>query len=110
MDENANTILRLNDAFRTKQDGAGKIMLTNGIMALGDNAIPEVCSLVAAFDDFSPDNDPHGEHDFGSFEFREKTVFFKFDYYNLDLTAGSKDPANPNVTTRVLTIMLAEEY
>jgi hypothetical protein len=52
----------------------------------------------------------HREHDFGSFELAGETFFWKIDYYNNDLVAGSEDPADPSKTTRVLTIMLAEEY
>jgi hypothetical protein len=65
---------------------------------------------VRAFDAFTPDNDPHGERDFGSFELEGRTVFWKFDYYDLALEHGSEDPSDPLKTCRVLTIMLAEDY
>jgi Protein of unknown function (DUF3768) len=55
-------------------------------------------------------NDPHGEHDFGSFEYSGQTIFWKIDYYDMRLKWGSPDPADPAVTRRVLTILLAEEY
>ena len=59
---------------------------------------------------FDADNDPHGEHDFGNFELAGETYFFKVDYYSPDLKGGSEDPADPEQTTRVLTIMRADEY
>ena len=62
------------------------------------------------FDKFDSDNDPHREHDFGSFEIDGETYFFKIDYYALDMDGGSEDPADPEKTTRVLTIMRADEY
>ena len=65
---------------------------------------------VATFDDFSADNDPHGEHDFGSFDLAGDRFFWKIDYYDPTLEFGSDDPADPSKTTRVLTLMLAAEY
>ena len=62
------------------------------------------------FDDFKPDNDPYGEHDFGAFEVDGHKFFFKVSYYDITMEFGSDDPANPEVTKRVLTLMLAEEY
>jgi hypothetical protein len=50
------------------------------------------------------------EHDFGSLEIEGEVCFFKFDYYALAIDGGSEDPADPSVTTRVLTIMRADEY
>ncbi len=56
------------------------------------------------------DNDPHGEHEFGNFELAGRTFFFKIDAYDTEMRYGSPDPADPAKTTRVLTIMLADEY
>ena len=63
-----------------------------------------------SFNAFTPDNDPHGEHDFGSVEHAGLKVFFKIDYYDKTLSAGSEDPSDPAQTTRVMTLMLAQEY
>jgi len=88
----------------------GKIMLTPGIMELDEFTRAEIFRHVAEFCDFNEANDPHGEHDFVAFEFNGVHVFAKIDYFSLDLTAGSEDPSNPNRTTRVMTIMTADEY
>ena len=85
-------------------------MLTCGVAALGPVIVARVMQRVVTFADFNPDNDPHGEHDFGSFEAEEHKIFFKIDYFDKALTYGSPDAADPAVTERVLTIMLASEY
>ena len=69
-----------------------------------------VMQRVRSFADFTPDNDPAGEHDFGSFEHDGKTIFWKIDCYDRNMNYGSPDPADETVTERVLTIMLAGEY
>ena len=83
-------------------------MITAGIQALG--SIEDIVSKVQSFDDFTDGNDPYQEHDFGSFEFAGKRIFWKFDYYDQSMTAASPNPADSAITQRVLTIMLAEEY
>jgi hypothetical protein len=99
----------LNDAFRRTFVG-GKVMMTAGISALPDAAQATVLDEVRAFDAFTADNDPHGEHDFVSFEIDGRKVFWKIDYYDAAMEFGSEDPADPLKTIRVLTIMLASEY
>ena len=67
-------------------------------------------ALVLRFDAFAPDNDPHGEHVFASFTRQGRKLFWKIDTYDAACEFGSEDPADPKKMTRVLTIMLAEEY
>jgi len=100
-------IQTLNDAFRKSFVG-GRVVITQGVQALPD--LERVLRQVQDFERFDNDNDPQHEHDFGSFEAEGHTVFWKLDYYSVDLNAGSPDPTDTKVTTRVLTIMLAEEY
>jgi hypothetical protein len=100
-------IRELNDAFRTSLKG-GQVMMTRGIAGRSD--IDEIFRSIRTFDSFTQDNDPHSEHDFGAFEAAQDSVFWKIDYYSPDLSAGSQDPSDPARTTRVLTVMLAQEY
>jgi hypothetical protein len=84
--------------------------MTPGIAALGREAVQRLVQVVATFNDFCTANDPHGEHDFGAFDFDGTLVMFKIDYYDKSLSFHSPDPADPAVTERVMTLMLAEEY
>ena len=102
-------IRELNDAFRTTFSG-GRVMLTVGVDSLPSDVKAKVLRSVASFSTFTADNDPNGEHDFGNFEVGGKRCFWKIDYYDPTLEFGSDDPSDPAKTTRVLTIMLAEEY
>lgn len=100
-------IAALNDQARTTLTGC-RVVITPGIASL-DN-LDAIMAAVQSFADFTPSNDPYGEHDFGAVQIDGETVFWKFDYYDLDLLMLSPDPADPSVTCRVLTVMLAEEY
>lgn len=102
-------IAALNDAFRKTFRG-GQVLLTAGIAALAPEDKYAVLTKVRTFDDFSEDNNPWEERDFGSFRHNGLRIFWKIDYYDPTMTFGSEDPADPDKTTRVLTVMLAEEY
>ena len=105
----AQRVRELNDAFRQTFTG-GKVVMTDGVAALPERDLAQLLERVRRFDEFTNDNDPHGEHDFGSIVLEGVTHFFKLDYYAPDMDGGSEDPADPTKTTRVLTIMRADEY
>jgi len=105
----AERIRGLNDAFRRTFVG-GMIMITAGVEALPVEQRRSLLEKVRAFDVFTDDNDPHGEHDFGAVDEGGVRCFWKIDYYDRATEMGSPDPADPAVTTRVLTIMRADEY
>lgn len=96
------SIAALNDAFRQR----GEFFLTPGVMFLPDFA--GLMQAVRIYADFTPDNDPYGEHDFGAFGWHDERVYWKIDYYDQTHTQG-EDPLSPDCQ-RVLTVMLAEEY
>ncbi len=86
------------------------MFVTQGVISLGDGIVPQVIIAVTEFKDFTPENDPRGEHDFAALTVLGHSINWKIDYYDRDMEYGSPDPADPSVTTRVLTIMLASEY
>lgn len=102
-------IRALNDRLRTHREG-GKIMMTRGVAALGNELVAAVLKALAGFDAFTTDNAPYGEHDMGAIEVGDHVLLWKIDYYDKDLAFASPDPSDPEVTTRVLTLMLAEDY
>jgi hypothetical protein len=85
-----------------------RVVITRGVAELDD--LPAVLRAVQRFDDFTADNDPYGEHDFGALRVGYAEVFWTFSYYDIDQEMLSPDPSDDAVTVRVLTIMLAREY
>lgn len=116
------TVAKLNDQLRARvglpvflganEPKLGTILMTRGVMDLEPEQIIDVWMKVRSFDAFSEDNDPYGEHDFGSVSLDTgEKIFWKIDYYADEACEyGSEDPGDPSRSFRVLTIMLAEEY
>jgi hypothetical protein len=102
-------ICALNDAFRKSLLG-GKVVMTVGVSALPEADRTAVIDKVRTFDAFDRGDDPYGEHDFVAIEHGGERYFAKIDYYAPDLRFGSEQPADPEVTMRVMTIMRADEY
>ena len=119
-------IARLDDLARRAMGVACTAVATVGFRSLPEADQSQVRELVETYDAFTEDSDPHGERDFGCIyqiadgrwtterprvrDDERERVFWKFDYFDRDLHFGSEDAANPAVTRRVLTIMLADEY
>jgi hypothetical protein len=119
-------IARLNDMARQAMGVACTAVANVGLRSLLEADQSRVRELIETFDAFDEDNDPHGERDFGTIyqlgdgcwtterprvrDDERERVFWKLDYYDRDLRFASEDAANPAVTRRVLTIMLADEY
>lgn len=98
------------DAFRQRLPTTvdkDVFLITSGVQALLEDSgqlDPGVALLglirkIKDFNEFTEDNDPWKEHDFGCFQFLGEKLFFKFDDYQ------GHDGFNI-----VLTVMLAEEY
>lgn len=109
----------LNDQMRAQLDGPAPniVVMTSGILALVDSSPATAAAkqqalmaIVADYSDFSEDNNPYGERDFGVFEWQGTRCYWKIDYYDRERDWGSPDPADPAVTCRVLTILRADEY
>lgn len=104
-----------NDKFRALDPRIpGRVFFTKGVQHLVtehcDGDAQELMTAITAFDDFNTDNDPHGEHDFGSLTFKGERLFWKIDLYDENFQFGSEEPTDLAKTRRVLTIMLPQEY
>jgi len=109
IDRRTAEIRRLNDDLRQHGRG-GQVLMTNGISAFSVDVVNGIFDAIRLFDSFTTDNDPFGEHDCAVQEVDGRRIIWKIDYYDRSRRYGSQDPANPKVTCRVMTVMLAEEY
>jgi len=86
------------------------VFLSAGVAAQAVPVKDAIVHAVRHFDAFTPDNDPHGEHDHGELTVESLRIVWEITYYQCDLSNAASDPADPATTKRVLAIMLAEEY
>ncbi len=103
VDRHVANIATANDVFRR--------IGFNTTLTQGVHSLPDVCGLlneVSRFNTFTEDNDPYGEHDFGSLNWHGEKIFWKIDYYNPTLS-GWCDPLSKGCR-RIMTVMLASEY
>ena len=120
MTDQAKTIAQQNDDFRKcignplfmGRPIPGKYMMSQGVSCLPAEKQIEILIKTRQYNDFNEDNNPYGERDMGRFQLEDnKTdILWKIDYYDLNYKYGSEDPANLNITRRVLTTMLSFEY
>ena len=110
MTDQSKRIAHLNDQCRQAMGIAGRLVQTQGINALPQHVQSAIREKVETFNEFTADNDPYGERDFGAFTHEGHRIFWKIDCYAPDMCHGSEDPSDPRQTVRVLTLMLAEEY
>ncbi len=105
----SDTIRELNDRFRTKLEG-GRLLFAGDLAHAPQAVLQQALVKTVNFTEFSAANDPSGERDFGDFMLDGRHVFWKIDYYDITMERRSENPADPMVTTRVLTISYAEDH
>jgi hypothetical protein len=108
-EEKTKKIRELNDQFRTTFYG-GRVVMTQGVNTLEPIKLKALLLAVQQDTSFEKANDPYEEHDFSKILFDGEDYLWKIDYYDLKLEYGSEDPSDSSKTTRVLTIMKANEY
>ena len=115
----------LNDLARLGQNVNARFVFTANLLAtLTEDVLDPVAKRIATAAaqqrlltaireaDFTPDNDPYGEHDFGSFMLNETKVLWKIDVYENDgsFSYGAEHPEDPVTSFRLGTFMLPQDY
>lgn len=112
------TVAQQNDRFRetwgTDPKLPGRIVATQGVVALGPEACLRIMGIVRVYASFTEDNDPFGTHDFGDFELEVEgqrvKLYWKIDLYDEAYRFGSEAPDDPARTRRLLTLLLPDEW
>lgn len=107
-DTNTQKIQELNDKLR--QNPNQDWFMSQGVAGLPNHKRVELMLLITRFNDFNEGNDPYSEHDFGAVTLDGVKYFWKISYYDKNLEHHSENPADPDVTRRILNIMEASEY
>lgn len=110
MTDKIEIIAKLNDLARSAMGIASQVVVSDGVSCLSAEDLADVRHKIETYNSFMAGNDPGGERNVGSFPQAGETIIWKIGYHNLALDGESDDPADPKVTQRVLTIMLASEY
>ena len=105
-------IAKLNDDLRQNlfTPGLNRVFVSAAVSSLPYLERALLLDKVQKFNDFNESNDAYQEHDFSRIEHNGITYFWKIDYYNKTMDAGSENPADETITIRVLTIMRSDEY
>ena len=108
-DENRRaTIARLNDRLRSTGED-GWTYMSRGVSKLPIAIQEDVIRAIRLFDDFTPENDPHGEHDGATLTIGEFRICWKINYYTPGRRENDKiDPADSAATLRIMTVMFVE--
>ena len=108
------TVARHNEIFRLSMGRnpavLGRIRASLGVSDFGPDFVLAVLRGVRDFHEFTPENDPWMNRDFGDVTVGQTKVFWKIDLYDENYRYGTDDPENLAVTRRELNLFLAEEY
>jgi len=97
-------IAALNDQLRTTFKG-GRVQMTRSVYDLDDRLRGRALSVLARYNTF----DPASEHDCGVFIFAGFAFEWRIEYRGKDGVGHSPDPADPDMTMRVLTLYVTED-
>ena len=103
MDRRA-TIIALNDQLRTTFKG-GRVQMTPSVYELDDRLRGRALAVLARYSKFAADS----EHDCGTFIFAGFAFDWRIEYRTTDGSGVSPDPADPQVTLRVLTLYTMDD-
>jgi len=107
---NQHRIAALNDQFRKGDSSLGQWVISAGVSALSTEQRESLLQAVQSYDNFTQDNDPYGEHDFGMIHLGKEEYFWEIICYDKSSQQLAAHPEDFNIVTRVLTLMEAEEY
>ena len=113
--ERSKRIADLNDAFRQSilvPPNLGCVFTAHHFEQKGGHWQRVALHAVANFSEFSDDNDPSGERGTDAIPMTVEGVemLWKIDYYDREFKDPSPDPSDPDVTLRIITLMLPEDY